>query len=70
MSGTIEVFVLHLFLAEDRSKINKQGCGLARKGHGNGVYVKFFSRFRIIFFTLEWILIFFYFGMKVYYNLL
>jgi len=21
-----------------RSKINKQGCGLARKGHGNGVY--------------------------------
>jgi len=24
-----------------RSKINKQGCGLARKGHGNGVNVSF-----------------------------
>jgi len=24
---------------KDRSKINKQGCGLARKGHGDGVIV-------------------------------
>jgi len=23
--------------SKDRSKINKQGCSLARKGHGNGV---------------------------------
>jgi len=30
-------FCLSLDISYDRSKINKQGCGLARKGHGNGV---------------------------------
>jgi len=25
--------------ARIEAKINKQGCGLSRKGHGNGIYV-------------------------------
>jgi len=27
----------------DRSKINKQECGLVRKGHGNGINEKYFN---------------------------
>jgi len=31
------------------SKINKQGCGLARKGHGNAVFVLIFCTYSAIF---------------------
>jgi len=30
--------------AKDRSKINKQGCDLPRKGHGNGIFVTHFIK--------------------------
>jgi len=35
------VYLLYFCLNWDRSKINKQGCGLTGKGHGNGVKVIF-----------------------------
>jgi len=51
------VYLLYFCPSLDISKINKQGCGLARKGHGNVVKVSIiiFPLLHFLFLFANWL---------------